>query len=139
MVHDRKDGVFSFAHGEPRDKVHRYLLKGEGVSGRWDTVCGGARLMGNDFILLADRAPFYVVGYPCIHSLPLTVLLYPSHCFIPSRVASCGVVVGPCHYRLSFLCRWGCVHFYCVNEFVVWEYRDALIVVLALVCSWGVR
>jgi hypothetical protein len=139
MVHNRKDGILSFAHGEPRDKVHCYLLKGESVSGCWDTVRGSSRLMGNDFILLAGRTPFYIVGYPCVHPLPLTVLFYPSHRFIPSWVASCGVVVGPCHQHLSFFCGWGCVHFYCINEFVVREYRDALVVVLALVCSWGSR
>jgi hypothetical protein len=139
MVHDCKDGIFSLACRKPRDKVHCYLLEGEGVISCQDAVCRSAQFMGNDFILLAGRTSLHVIGYPCIHPLPLAMLFHPTYCFIPSRVAGCGVVVGPCHQRLAFLCQWGCVRSYCINEFSVREYCNALVVVLSLVRSWRAR
>jgi hypothetical protein len=139
MVDDHKDGVLSIAHGEACDEVHCYLLEGKGMVGRWNAVCGGTRFVGDDFVLLTSCASSYIVGYPRVHPLPLTALFHPSYCFVSSWVAGRGVVVRPCHQRLSFLNGWRCVAFYCVNEFLLREYCDTLVVVLALVCSWGAR
>jgi hypothetical protein len=97
VIHDSENGVFSVARGKTRDKIHCYLLEREGVVRRWDAVWGSACLVGNDLVLLAYRASFYVVGYPCIHSLPLVALLCPSYCLISAWMAGRGVVVCPRH------------------------------------------
>jgi hypothetical protein len=97
MVHNSEDSVFPIAYREACDEVHCYLLEGEGVVGHWDAVCRSACLMGDDFVLLTSRTSFYVVGDPRVHPLPLVVLFYPSYCFVPSWMASRGVIVRPCH------------------------------------------
>jgi hypothetical protein len=137
MVHDSEDSIFSVAHRKARDKIHCYLLKGEGVVGHRDVVCGSACLVGDNLVLLTDCTSFYIVSYPCIHSFPLVALLCPSYCFISSWVASRRVVVCPHHQRLLLFWGWWCIQLYRVNELFVWKYRDSLVVVLTLVCIWG--
>jgi hypothetical protein len=103
MIHDSKNGVFPIACGETRDEVHCHLLKGVGVVGCGDAICGSARLMGDDLVLLTRCASFHIVRYPRVHPVPLMVPFYPSYCFISPWVAGRGVVMCPRHQRLSFL------------------------------------
>jgi hypothetical protein len=97
VVHDSEDGIFPIAHRETHDEVHCYLSEGKGVVGCRDAVRRSACFVSDDFILLTSRTSLHVIGYPHVHPLPSVVLFYPSYCFIPSWVAGCGVVVGPCH------------------------------------------
>jgi hypothetical protein len=97
VVYDSEDSVSSIARGKARNKIHCYLLEREGVVCHWDAVWGSACLVGDDFILLAYCASFYIVSYPCVHSFPLAALLCPPYCFVSTWMAGCRVVVRPCH------------------------------------------
>ncbi len=59
--------------------------------------------MGNDFILLAVSASFYVVGYPLAHSYPIMRLACFPNGFISSGMSGCRVIVYESH-QLSFGC-----------------------------------
>jgi hypothetical protein len=62
MIHDSENGIFSVAYGKTRDKIHCYLLEGEGVVGRRDAVWGSACLVGDDLVLLAYCASLSTGG-----------------------------------------------------------------------------
>jgi hypothetical protein len=50
--------------------------------------------MSQDFVLLARGTPFYVVGDPFVHSLPLLELLGLPYCFIMSWMSRSQVIMS---------------------------------------------
>ena len=53
--------------------------------------------MGDDFVLLAVSAPFYIIGYPSAHPYPVMRLARFPDGLVPSRMSSCGVIVYEGH------------------------------------------
>ena len=57
--------------------------------------------MGDDLVLLAVSASFYIIRYPSTHPYPVMRLACFPNGFISSRMSSCGVIVYESH-QLSF-------------------------------------
>jgi hypothetical protein len=57
-----------------------------------DAVKGDSGFVGEDFILLTDGAPFYVVRDPPVHSCPFQLLFGLLDGFIPAWVSHCRVI-----------------------------------------------
>ena len=70
MVYYREDGIISVADWELGNQVHGYDLEGEGVGWCGDSIEGYSCSFGEVLVLLAFRAPFYVLCDPLVHVWP---------------------------------------------------------------------
>jgi len=97
--------------------------------------------MGDDLVLLADRASFHIVCDPFFHPWPLITFLGFAKCFISTWMSRGRVVVHKIHdpllddvdrgYVNSCLCGYSSDF-----EFLCWQDCDLLIVFFPLVHSW---
>src|SRR6266403_6203677 len=90
---------------EPRNEIHCYLLKRESALFGGDAIKWYFLFVGQNLILLADRAAFYVVRDPLSHSSPGQDLCGFSNCFVSSGVSCGGVIVDEGH-EISFRGVW---------------------------------
>src|SRR6266478_5067086 len=87
------------------NEIHRYLLKRESALFGGDAIKWYFLFVGQNLILLADRAAFYVVRDPLSHSSPGQDLCGFSNCFVSSGVSCGGVIVEEVH-DISFRRVW---------------------------------
>ncbi len=90
---------------ESCDKVHCDLLERESAFFGGDAVERCFLFVGQDFVLLTDCTPFYIVCDPLSHSCPWQDFISPSGCLVASRVSCSGVVVDEGH-EVSFRGIW---------------------------------
>ena len=101
--------------------------------------------MGDDLVLLAVSAPFYIVGYPSAHSYPVMCLACLLNGFVSSRMSSCGMIMHEGHQLLFG--RFGGVCDDLFDEQFWFEECLIFVIVLALVgvgwsgefVCWGVN
>src|SRR6266403_3933433 len=86
---------------ESRNKVHHYLLKREGALFGSNAVERYFLFVGQNLVLLADCAAFYVVRNPLLHSGPGQDFCGFSNRFVSSRMSCGGVIVDKGH-KISF-------------------------------------
>jgi hypothetical protein len=88
--------------------------------------------VGKDFVLLADRTPFNILGDPVIHSQPREVTLGLSDHFISPQV-SCHRVVMYQGHEVALLGFGDSTNGDRLYELLRWEYDYVLVVLLSLV------
>ncbi len=86
---------------ESRDEIHRYLLKRESALLGGDAVERYFLFVGQNLVLLADCAAFYVVCDPLSHPDPGQDFCGFSNRFVSSRMSCGGVIVDEGH-KISF-------------------------------------
>jgi hypothetical protein len=74
MVDYGQDAVVASTLGEARDQIHGYLREWQGIGRNCYFVQGGSGFVRKVFVLLAGRAPLYVLLNPLSRPWPIEAL-----------------------------------------------------------------
>ena len=88
MVYYGQDSVRTITSGELGDQIHSHYLEGECRGVRRDMEQGDFSFVGEDFVLLAWGASFYVICSPFLQSRPPVVGSDPLDRLVASWVPS---------------------------------------------------